>query len=121
MSEVEVGIDRTYALLKANQLLFFDDLVGLIGGDDTDGELSTYSRELDEEGEPTDVIEDKSTFHRLDALRYAATLIGQQPKKGTATGAQAVTQAAVRAGARAAQTTTTSTLAAHRAALARKR
>lgn len=82
VSEVEVGIDRVYALLKGNELYFFDDLEGLLGGDDTDGELPTYSRELDEAGEPTDVIEDKSKYHRLDGLRYAATLIRSGPSAG---------------------------------------
>lgn len=75
VSEVEVGIDRVYALLKTYKLYFFEDLEGLVGGDEEDGELPTYSRELNEDGEPTDEIEDKSDFHHLDGLRYAATLI----------------------------------------------
>lgn len=83
VSEVEVGIDRAYALLKADELYFFDDLEGLVGGEETDGELLTYSRVLDEAGEPTDEIEDKSRYHRLDGLRYAATAIRRKPRRGS--------------------------------------
>lgn len=61
---VEVGIDRVYGAFKADELYVFDDLPGLIG------ELETYSRELDDAGEPTEEIKDKTMFHRLDALRY---------------------------------------------------
>ena len=63
-SSVEVGISRVYAAISAGELKFFDDLEGI-----TD-ELESYSRKLDERGEPTDEIEDKSSFHGLDALRY---------------------------------------------------
>ncbi|MFK7601877.1 terminase [Deinococcus sp. SM5_A1] len=75
VSEVEVGIDRGYALIKTDQVCFFDDLKGVVGDGYTDGEIETYSRVLDEAGEPTDAIEDKNRYHRLDAYRYAATLI----------------------------------------------
>ena len=79
VSEVEVGIDRFYSLLKMRQIKFFSTLEGVLGGDETDGEIETYSRVLDENGEPTDEIEDKNRYHRLDAARYAATLIVQPP------------------------------------------
>ncbi len=69
VSEVEVGIDRVYGAFKRGELIVFDDLAGLLE------ELLTYSRELDDKGEPTEVIEAKETFHRLDALRYISTLI----------------------------------------------
>ncbi|WP_202912891.1 DEAD/DEAH box helicase family protein [Deinococcus kurensis] len=75
VSDVEVGIDRAYALLKTGRIRFFRDLAGLVGSDDLEGELDTYSRVLDEAGEPTEQIEDKNRYHRLDAWRYAATLI----------------------------------------------
>jgi hypothetical protein len=62
--EVEVGISRVYARLKRGGLIVFSDLDGLLE------ELQTYSRELDAHGEPTEAIEDKASYHRLDALRY---------------------------------------------------
>lgn len=64
IKEVEVGIDRVYALLKERRLLVFDDLADLIE------EFHTYSRELDPAGDPTEKIENKETFHLLDATRY---------------------------------------------------
>lgn len=61
---VEAGIDRIIALFKTRRLYVFDTCRGLLD------ELGTYSREVDERGEPTRKIKDKATFHRLDALRY---------------------------------------------------
>jgi hypothetical protein len=81
ITEVEVGIDRLYGLLKTDQLKFFSTLTGLVGGGEESeetGELESYSRVLDEAGEPTEAIEDKSRFHRLDACRYFAALVGPQ-------------------------------------------
>jgi hypothetical protein len=40
-----------------NQILVFEDLHGFLD------ELQSYSRELDEMGEPTEKIEAKETFH----------------------------------------------------------
>lgn len=64
VSDVEVGILRVYGAFALDQLFIFDNLSGLID------ELQSYSRELDANGEPTEKIEDKDTYHRLDALRY---------------------------------------------------
>lgn len=64
ISDVEVGIDRVYALMKQNRLHVFNTCSGLLD------EVNTYSRELDDEGEPTEKIKDKNKFHRADALRY---------------------------------------------------
>lgn len=80
VSDVEVGIMRLYALLKLNQIKFFRTLSSVVGGEDdegreVDGEIERYSRVLDEHGEPTDKISDKSKFHHLDAARYAATVM----------------------------------------------
>lgn len=71
ISEVEVGINRVYGGLQNDELLIFDDLHGL-----TD-DLGSYCREVDEAGEPTDKIEDKDTWHRLDALRYIMARVRQ--------------------------------------------
>ena len=64
ISDVEAGIDRVIGLFRARKLMILNACPGLIT------ELMTYSRELDEAGEPTEKIKDKETFHRLDALRY---------------------------------------------------
>ena len=66
ISEVEVGIDRVYGWHRGQpaQLYVFNDLVGYLE------EKRTYSRVLDERDQPTEAIEDKETFHRLDAERY---------------------------------------------------
>ena len=67
ISDVEVGIDRVIGLFKQNRLFVFDTCVGVRS------ELGTYSRELDDAGEPLQKIADKQKFHRLDALRYGCT------------------------------------------------
>lgn len=64
ISEVEVGIDRVYGAHKQNSIIVFDDLFGYLD------EKMSYSRELDEMGQPTEKIEDKNTFHFMDAERY---------------------------------------------------
>jgi hypothetical protein len=64
IKDVEVGIDRVYGTHSRNEILVFDDLHGYLE------EKLTYSRELDANGEPTEKIEDKETFHFLDAERY---------------------------------------------------
>ncbi len=63
-SEVEVGINRVYGTFQRDELFVFDDLTELCD------ELSTYSRVLDDRLEPTEVIDEKETYHLLDALRY---------------------------------------------------
>lgn len=62
--DVEVGIDRVYGAHRRGEILVFDDLSGYLE------EKMTYSRKLDENGEPTEEIEDKSSFHHMDAERY---------------------------------------------------
>jgi hypothetical protein len=69
ISDVEAGIDRVAALIKAGQFRVFRGLRGLRD------ELGGYSRKTDSAGNPTDEILNKRHYHRLDALRYAATII----------------------------------------------
>ena len=75
VTDVEVGINRVYAALAATEpgeaidIVFFDDLHGTID------QLNTYSRELDDRGEPTEKIEDKETYHYLDAGRYIVSYL----------------------------------------------
>jgi hypothetical protein len=70
VADVEAGIDRVYALIKAKRLFVFDTCAGVLD------EIGTYSRELDDMGQPTEKIKDKETFHFLDALRYCVQHIG---------------------------------------------
>lgn len=42
--------------------------------------LVSYSRKLDAKGEPTEEIENKSEFHRLDAGRYIISNLGSDGK-----------------------------------------
>lgn len=64
VSEVEVGIDRVFGALKRGEVIFFNDLTRTLT------QIQAYSRVLDETGEPTEAIDEKSTYHHLDALRY---------------------------------------------------
>lgn len=64
VSDVEVGINRVYGGFNQGQLVIFDNLTKLRD------EIGSYSRELDDAGNPTEKIADKNTFHELDALRY---------------------------------------------------
>lgn len=69
ISDVEVGIDRVYGCHSRNEIIVFDDLSGYLD------EKMSYSRELDEMGEPTEKIEDKHDYHLMDAERYAISLL----------------------------------------------
>ena len=74
--DVESGIDRVIALFKTSRLYVFDTCTGLRD------ELGTYSRVLDQFGNPTEAIKDKQTFHRLDALRYVGQAISDDTEWG---------------------------------------
>lgn len=65
--DVEAGIDRGQQLMKEGRLRVFRTCKGFRD------ELGSYKRKLDERGEPTDEIEGKRKFHRIDAYRYAAS------------------------------------------------
>lgn len=69
IKEVESGIDKVTELMKTNKFRVFRNLSGLRD------ELGSYRRKLDESGNPTEEIVNKRAYHRLDALRYAATQI----------------------------------------------
>ena len=69
---VEAGIDRVIGLIRRKQLRIFRTLRGLRD------ELGSYRRVMDASGNPTDEISEKRTFHRLDALRYAACGLGRK-------------------------------------------
>jgi hypothetical protein len=67
VSDVEAGINRVTALLKEKRLFVFSTCKGVID------EFGTYSRELDDNGQPTEKIKNKNDYHHLDALRYVAS------------------------------------------------
>jgi hypothetical protein len=64
ITEVEVGIDRVYATHKKKGILVFDTCAKYLD------EKGRYTRELDDFGQPTSKIKDKSKFHLMDAERY---------------------------------------------------
>lgn len=61
---VEVGITRVYGAHARGEIVVFNDLAEYL-----DEKLS-YSREMNESGEPTAKIADKDTFHLMDSERY---------------------------------------------------
>lgn len=75
VKDVEVGIDRVYGTHKRNEIYVFDDLSGYLE------EKQTYARELDANGEPTEKIEDKQTFHFMDAERYIVGWLKRLPRR----------------------------------------
>ena len=58
VADVEAGIDRVISLFKTRRLFIFEDCKGVLD------ELGTYSREVDEMGQPTEKIKDKERYHR---------------------------------------------------------
>jgi len=75
---VELGIERVYGAHKRGEILVFDDLAGYL--DQKQG----YSRVVDEAGQPTEVIEDKETYHYMDAERYCLGWLKRPSKWGQA-------------------------------------
>jgi len=64
VKDVEIGITRVYGAHKQQQIVVFDDLTGYLD------QKRGYSRVLDSNGEATEAIEDKSSYHFMDAERY---------------------------------------------------
>lgn len=64
VKEVEIGVSRVYGAHKRDEIYVFDDLDGYLN------EKRSYARKLDANGEPTEEIEDKSTYHFMDGERY---------------------------------------------------
>lgn len=62
--DVEVGIARVYACFAEDRLFITEDCPRLLE------DVQNYSRVVDEDGEPTNDIQDKETYHAADALRY---------------------------------------------------
>jgi phage terminase large subunit len=64
ITDVWIGIDRVYELLKDFSLVIHDSCHGLMS------EIGDYRRKLNRTGNPTESIENKDAYHCLDALRY---------------------------------------------------
>jgi hypothetical protein len=84
--DVEVGINSVFKQFCLNKLLVFDDLHGFLD------ELQSYSRELDETGEPTEKIENPHAQHWCDALRYIVSYLNPDKPKGQMKGSPVVRQ-----------------------------
>lgn len=78
VSEVEVGITRVFGCHRRDEIIVFDDLDTYLA------QKLSYSYETDEVGEPlgTGAIEDKHSFHLLDAERYIVSTIRDAPASG---------------------------------------
>ena len=69
---IEIQIARVYGTIKADGLIIFDDLTGLLG------DLQGYAREVDSDGEPTEKIAHESIYHYHAALRYVLSRIRRE-------------------------------------------
>jgi len=67
---VDVQIAILYRLIREKKLKICSDLTALIS------EILAYSYKIDGDDRTTDLIEDKATYHRLDALRYVMVAMG---------------------------------------------
>lgn len=64
VGDVEVGIGCVYGELKTRRLKVFRSCVKTIE------QFQLYSREIGTDGEPTEIISNKASYHLLDDLRY---------------------------------------------------
>lgn len=70
--DVEVGIMRAYAVIKAGKLRVGKDCPRLVA------DLNGYSRPVNEAGDVLEGLVDKATFHSVDAFRYVMSWIGRK-------------------------------------------
>lgn len=74
VTDVEVGIDKVWALHHQNKIVYFSTLRHTLS------QKEEYRRKLDESQQPTNAIENKEQFHFMDAERYImADLAGLRP------------------------------------------
>jgi hypothetical protein len=64
VNDVELGIDRVYSVHRRNGIYVMSHCTGYLE------QKESYSREVDENGEPTEAIADKNAYHFMDAERY---------------------------------------------------
>lgn len=74
ISDVEVGIDRVWAMHQQDKIVYFNTMRGTLR------EKEEYRRKLDDNQQSTEQIENKEQFHFMDAERYIiADLTGRRP------------------------------------------
>jgi len=74
VTDVELGIDRVWALHQKDKIKYFNTCRHTIS------QKEEYRRKLDESQEPTEVIDNKASFHFMDAERYIlADIAGRRP------------------------------------------
>ena len=78
IKDVNLGINRVYGQHKRGGIIYFDDLHGVLD------EKGRYRRKRDRQGNVTDEIEHKNTFHRLDAERYIIGYVRPVERDGAA-------------------------------------
>ena len=74
ITDVWVGIDRVYQLLREFRLVIHDSCMGLIS------EIGDYRRKIGRDGVAQEKIENKEIYHLLDSLRYAVAWL-TEPKE----------------------------------------
>jgi hypothetical protein len=77
ITEVEVGIDRVYGAHRRNEIMVFDDLAGYLD------QKARYSRPVDAAGNVLPGIQNKATFHFLDAERYIVGWLKRPQQAGS--------------------------------------
>jgi len=78
ITSVESGIDRVYGLFKTNGIVIHRGCAPHLVA-----ELGSYSRKLDANDEPTEVIKDKNDFHVSDCLRYICAWLTEPGERVT--------------------------------------
>jgi hypothetical protein len=74
IADLWVGIERVYRLLNDFGLVIHDNCPGLIS------EIGDYRRKMNKQtGEPGETIENKDSYHLLDALRYPVVYLTEPP------------------------------------------
>ena len=74
ITDVEVGIDRVWGMHKQNKLVYFNTVKHTLA------QKEDYRRKLDENQQPTEVIDEKAKYHFMDSERYLmAHLTGRRP------------------------------------------
>ena len=67
VNDIYVQIACVYAEVKTHKLTLFRSCTATIS------QMQSYSREIGSDGEPTEEIKNKASYHYLDALRYIVT------------------------------------------------
>lgn len=71
ITEVWIGIEHVYQLLKGFRLVIHDNCINLLS------EIGEYRRKMTKDGTPTETIANKERFDGLDSLRYVVAWLTQ--------------------------------------------